>query len=51
MKTQRQSTCLALQLDVEEATGWWLLGFQFEDSDNLAQPSRPAWCLADFANQ
>ena len=32
MKTQRQSTRLALRLDAEEATRWWwLLGFQVED--------------------
>ena len=31
MKTQRQRTLLALRLYAEEATLWWLLGFE-EDS-------------------
>ena len=35
MKTQRQSTRLALRLEAEKATRWCRLGFKVEDDSHL----------------
>ena len=35
MKTQRQGARLALWLDAEEASQWWLLDFEGDSQDQL----------------
>ena len=43
MKTWRQSTRLALLLDAEEVTRWWLLGFEVEDDSQDQRGANSPW--------
>ena len=45
MKTQGQSTGLALGLDAEEATWWWWLGLK------MTQALKTIVVCADFSNR